>query len=135
GPHRLFRALARGQSESSPGQFPEGSRRALSLAVRRRLTSASEFGERAICRYEFFQHGCDELGWIDGVLSGFARKRPGVGDKIAMQRRGQVECHPDRLVVFDRAELQLRHVNTSSLKRRVRARDRGSPSLERGTPA
>jgi hypothetical protein len=35
-----------------------------------------------------FQHGCDELGVIDGVLSGFARKRLGVGDKIAMQRRG-----------------------------------------------
>jgi hypothetical protein len=97
----------------------------LSLADRRRLTPASEFGEGAIRRYEFFQHGCDELGGIDGVLSGFARKRLGVGHKIAMQRRGQVDRHSDRLVVFDRAELQLRHVKTSSLKRRVRGRDRG----------
>jgi hypothetical protein len=74
----------------------------LSLPDRRRLTPASEFGERAICRYEFSQHGCDELGGIDGVLSGFARKRLGVGDKITMQRRGQFDRHPHRLVVFDR---------------------------------
>jgi hypothetical protein len=77
-----------------PGQLPEGSRRALSLADRRRLTPAPQFGERAICRHEFFQHGCDELAGIDGVLSGFARKRLGVGDKIAMQRRGQVDLSP-----------------------------------------
>jgi hypothetical protein len=113
------------KSESSPGQFPEGSRGALSLADRRRLIPASEFGERAIRRYEFFQHGRDELGGIDGVLSGFARKRLGVGDKITMQRRRQLDCKLYRLVIFDRAELQLRHVKTSSLKGRVRGQDRG----------
>ena len=69
------------------------------------LTAAPQFGEGAISRHEFLQHGRDELGRVDSALGGLSRKRLSVGDEIAMERRGQLDHHPDRLVVVNRAEL------------------------------
>ena len=110
-------------NETPPLRVSSRFGRALSLPGRRRLTPASEFGESSIAGDEARQHGRDELGGINGFLSGFARKRLGVGDQITMQRRRQLDCQ-----ALPACHLRLRRASASpwqDLKRRVRGRDRG----------
>ena len=64
---------------------------------------------KARARHEADDHRRDEFRGLDRFLCRFARKDFRVSDEIAMQRRRQLDCEPDRLYVFDRAELELRH--------------------------
>ena len=121
---RLFRPLESGQRKPRPDEFPQGSGGALSLADRRRLTRAPRLRERPVRRHEPRQHGRNEFRGLESFSRRLAREGLGVGDEIAMQRRRQLDRHLHRLVVFDRAELQLRHHRLFN-SGRVRARGHG----------
>jgi L-lactate dehydrogenase len=101
-----------------------GTSEALPLADRRRLTRALRPRECAVGRHEPRQHGRNELGGLESFSRRLTREGLGVGDEIAMQRRRQLDRHLYRLVVFDRAELQLCHDRLFNLGR-ARARGHG----------
>jgi hypothetical protein len=63
----------------------------------------------AIGRYEAGEHRCDQFSSLDRPLRCLVRKNFRIGDEIAVKRRRQLNCEFDRLVVLDRAELELRH--------------------------
>jgi hypothetical protein len=60
-------------------------------------------------RDEASEHRRDELRRLDRWLRSLTRENFGIGDEIAMKRRRQLDRQLDRLVVLDRAELELRH--------------------------
>ena len=73
------------------------------------MTRAPSLGKSTICCHEPRQHGSNEFGGLDGLFRCLPRERLSIGDEIAMQRSGQLDRHLHRLVVLDRAELQLRY--------------------------
>ena len=70
----------------------------------------------AIGRYEAGEHRCDQFSRLDRHLRCLMRKNFRIGDEIAVKRRRQLNCEPNRLVVLDRAELEFRHPSLFSPK-------------------
>ena len=60
-PHRLFRALAGGQSKSGPREHPKDSRRALSVASPQRLSDPPRVREGAVASREATEHRRDQF--------------------------------------------------------------------------
>jgi hypothetical protein len=77
----------------------------------RRRFAAPRFREGTIGRHKPRQHRTDQLGRLDGTLPGFATKGSAIGDEVPVKGGGQLQGQPDRPVVEDRSELQLRHVH------------------------
>jgi hypothetical protein len=59
--------------------------------------------------HEPLDHRRNQLCWIRNTLSRVFAKEPCVSDEIAMHGRGKFNRELDRLVISQRAELELRH--------------------------
>lgn len=69
---------------------------------------AKRFPQLELQMFEGQQRG-DEFARLNRPLRSLACENFGVGDEISVERRRQLDCERDRLQVFDRAELELRH--------------------------
>jgi hypothetical protein len=69
----------------------------------------SDLPEGPIGCHESLDHRGNELGRVGRCLPSFPADRLGVGNEIAMNRRGKFDGQFHRLVILERAELELRH--------------------------
>jgi hypothetical protein len=75
-------------------------------------------------RHEPREHRTDELCGRHRSIPRLPPDRLAVGDEVSMNRRGQLDGQPDRLVVLDRVQFEFGH-GSRFIPHKVRGRCRG----------
>jgi hypothetical protein len=80
------------------------------------MTRTPSLGKGTVRCHEPRQHRCNELDGIADWLPAFTPKDFRIGDKIAMDCRGQFDCNLYWLIIRQRRDLQPCHNSSSSVR-------------------